>query len=281
LRESWREKTKNHFNKMQIEATQAIRDVENLLRDFIAGTLEKSFGSSWTEKCGVTPERIDKWKQRKEMEQRRQEGGVVEPRIIYYADFYDLWPILKKNWEKFSPALPDLKTVEVYLGELEKMRDAGAHGRDLLPHQKHLANGIAGEIRSRLIRFRSKQETSEDYFPRIESARDSLGNVWTPETGTGLSGVILTNHILRPEDIIEFMVTASDPMGAALQYSMEVAHKVAQTWQAESTFSLTIIEGYIGKSFYVEITIKSSRPHHAHYGYDDRVSFLYTVLPKK
>src|ERR1039458_6350117 len=138
---------------MEIEATQAIREVENLLRDFIAGTLETAFGSDWTEKCGVTPERIEKWKQRKTDEQRRQEGGVVEPRIIYYADFYDLGNILKRNWEKFSPALGDLKTVEVYLGELEKMRDAGAHGRDLLPHQKQLANGIAGEIRTRLIRF--------------------------------------------------------------------------------------------------------------------------------
>lgn len=167
---------------MQIEATQAIRDVENLLRDFIAGKLESSEGANWTEKCGVTPERIAKWKQRKEDEQKRQEGGVVEPRIIYYADFYDLATILKKNWEKFSPALGDLRTIDVYLGEIEKMRDAAAHGRNLLPHQKQLANGIMGEIRTRLIRYRSKRETSEDYFPRIESARDSLGNIWTPET---------------------------------------------------------------------------------------------------
>ena len=34
-----------------------------------------------------------------------------------------------------------------------------------------------GEIRTRLIRYRSKLETSEDYFPKIESARDSLGNI--------------------------------------------------------------------------------------------------------
>src|ERR1022692_4861878 len=111
---------------MEIEATQAIRDVENLLRDFISGTLEKSFGTDWTEKCGVTPTRIAQWKERKTTEEKRQEGGVVEPRIIYYADFYDLGNMLKKNWEKFSPALGDLKTVEVYLGELEKMRDPTA-----------------------------------------------------------------------------------------------------------------------------------------------------------
>ena len=72
---------------MQVEATQAIRNVENLLRDFIAGTLVKSAGSNWMDKCGVSPERIAKWKQRRDEERKRQQGGVVEPRIIYYADF--------------------------------------------------------------------------------------------------------------------------------------------------------------------------------------------------
>ena len=71
--------------------------------------------------------------------------------------------------------------MDVWLSELEKLRDPEARRRELLPHQKHLAIGISGEIRNRLIRYRSKQETSEDYYPRIESVRDSLGNIWTPE----------------------------------------------------------------------------------------------------
>jgi len=264
---------------MQIEATQAIRDVENLLRDFISGTLEISFGPEWIGKCGVTPERIEKWKQRKGDEERRQQGGVVEPRVIYYADFYDLSTILKKNWDKFAPALGDFKTLEVYMGELEKMRDAGAHGRDLLPHQQQLANGIAGEIRTRLIRYRSKQETSEAYFPRIESARDSLGNVWTPETGHGLS--LFTKSILRPNDKIDFIVTASDPEGAALRYSMEVGHQAIQEWQEHGTFSLAILERHIAKMLSVGFRIKSPRAHYAHPGFDDSVEFFYTVLPRK
>jgi hypothetical protein len=231
------------------------------------------------DKCGVTPDRIAKWKQRKVDEERRQTGGAVEPRIIYYSDFYDLGTMLKKNWEKFSAALGDLRTVEVYLGELEKMRDAGAHGRDLLPHQKQLANGIAGEIRTRLIRYRSKKETSEDYFPRIESARDSLGNVWTPDVRTG--GNVFTEHVLRPGDIIDFVVIASDPMGAPLQYSMSVIPTGTHTWQAENTFSLTIEERHIGKIFCVTFNIRSPRAHHASGNSDDRVNFYYTVLPKK
>ena len=103
---------------MNADITQARKDTENSLRDFIASILSKSIGSDWKDKCGVSPERIEKWKQRKDDEGRRQKGGVVEERLIYYADFYDLQTILKKHWDKFSPALGDWKVMEVLLGEL-------------------------------------------------------------------------------------------------------------------------------------------------------------------
>src|SRR6266404_2098739 len=165
---------------MDVDITQVLKDTENALRDFISTVLTKSVGSDWPEKCGVSPDRLEKWTERKEAETKRQKGGVVEARLIYYADFFDVRTILEKNWEKFADALGDLKTMRVYLDELEKLRDPEAHRRELLPHQKHLAAGIAGEIRKRLMRYRNKLETTEDYFLRIESARDSLGNIWTP-----------------------------------------------------------------------------------------------------
>ena len=42
--------------------------------------------------------------------------------------------------------------------------------------------------------------TGEDYFPRIESVRDNLGNLYTPD-----KGVIETGLILRPDDILTFI----------------------------------------------------------------------------
>ncbi len=129
-----------------MDVSQTVKDTENLLRDFIAAVLESVFGRDWPAKCGVTAERVGKWEERRESEKARQEGGAVDPRLIYYADFYDIQTLLKKNWQKFAPALGDLKTMEVYLDELEKLRDPGAHGRELLPHQKQLACGI--EVKS-------------------------------------------------------------------------------------------------------------------------------------
>ncbi len=76
------------------------------------------------------------------LKNKRQSGGVVESRLIYYADFYDIKTILKKQLrDKFAAAFGDWKPMEVYLAQLEMLRDPDAHRRELLPHQKNLALG--------------------------------------------------------------------------------------------------------------------------------------------
>jgi hypothetical protein len=260
-----------------MDVTQALKDTENSLRDFIAICLSRHFGDEWISKCGVSPDRIEKRTERKNIEGKRQETGVVEERLIYYADFYDLKTILKKHWSlEFSKVFGELKTMEVWLTEMEKLRDPDAHRRELLPHQKHLILGISGEIRTRLVKYRSKMETTDDFFPRIESARDSLGTIST--YGQLISH---TQHKLRPGDIIDFVITASDPLGEELQYGMTVLHNYNIMWQDDNTFTLVIEKEYIGKSFAVHLWIRSPRDYHAHGGYDDYVSFRYDVLPLK
>lgn len=258
------------------DITQALKDTENSLRDFIAVVLRGKLGESWLENCGVSSERLEKWKERKAEEEKRQESGVVEQRLIYYADFYDLRTILKKHWSgEFSDALGDWKTMEVWLGELEKLRDPDAHRRELLPHQKHLILGIAGEIRTRLIRYRSKKETSEDYYPRIESARDSLGNIKTYGDDSGPN----TGMRLRVGDEIDFVITATDPLGEPLQYAI---YKFIYTeWQDSNVISLKLTEQNVQKDFSVLIVIKSNRQFHAYSEFDDSVHFKYEVLPPK
>lgn len=269
-----------------MDVTQALKDSENSLRDFISLLLSEKFGENWIDNCGVTSETIEKWKIRKITEEKRQISGVVEERLIYYANFYDLKTILKKHWDNvFYAAFGNWKTMEVWLTELEKLRDPDAHRRELLPHQKHLALGIAGEIRTRLVRYRSKRETSDDFFPRIESARDNYGNIWTTEK-ISISNSILTDTILRPNDYLEFVVTASDPLGEPVRYSVEINWgskqiMMTESWVDNNTFEFAISEDFICKEFIVRIMIKSSRKHHAFTYFDDQISFIYSVLPQK
>lgn len=264
-----------------MDATQALRDTENALRDFIAATLGRSLGPEWLNSCGVTPERVAKWKERKSEEHRRQEAGVVDERLLYYADFYDLKTILKKHWQgDFSDALGEWRRFEILFDELARYRDPDAHRRELLPHQQSLVLGIAGDIRSRLIRWRSRRETADDCFPRIESARDSLGNLWIPSIGSSLFNPGTT---LRPGDKIDFVVTASDPEDLPLEYGLRKeggGEDALVAWQATGIFSLEVKEAHIGKLF-IGLRIRSPRSYHAGPGYDHDVIFLYTVLPRR
>jgi hypothetical protein len=263
-----------------MDITQSLKDTENSLRDFIAQVLRKKFGDTWVEECGVTDERIQHWRDRKLAEEQRQESGVVEERLIYYADFYDLRTILEKHWSEFEDALGALKTMRVLLSELEKLRDPDAHRRELLPHQKHLALGIAGEIRTRLIRYRSKQETSEDYFPRIECARDSLGNIWTLNYPSPIA--LVTGMTLRVADTVDFVITATDPLGAELEYSINVNRGDLSDWQKSNTVSLTISNAHVGRDVLITLFVRSPRNFHAKtLGYDHNITFVYDILPRK
>jgi hypothetical protein len=261
-----------------VDITQALRDAENSLRDFIELTLSAKLGDSWIEKCGASPDRLRHWRERKVVEEKRQRGGVVEQRLIYYADFFDLRAILKANWNgPFSDAFGDLKNFEMYLAELEKLRDPDAHRRELLPHQKHLAIGISGEIRGRIVRYRSKRETTDDVFPRIENVRDSLGNV-SGSSPHGDPEIVQTKMTLRPGDQLDFVITASDPEDLALEYGIEV-HYETRIWQQRNTFAVRVVDQHIGKMFAIHFYIRSPRTYHARGDHDDEVIFFYSVLP--
>jgi len=263
-----------------LDVTQALRDAENALRDFIASTLSREHGAQWVDKCGVSSARVLQWRDRQAVDESRQKTGVVDERLLYYADFYDLPTILEKNWHLFTEALGDLKTCMVFLEELHRLRDPDAHRRELLPHQKHLALGISGEIRTRIVRYRSRNETSRDYYPRIESAADNLGNRWVPSFPPRQNTCVLTNMSLRPGDTIEFVVTARDPEDLPIAYSMSVGGLDA-AWQSSPNLVLRLTEKHVCEVVRVFLRIRSPREFHAARSYDDEMFFQYSVLPPR
>ncbi|OGX83792.1 Swt1 family HEPN domain-containing protein [Hymenobacter glacialis] len=249
---------------------QALQDVENVLRDFLSATLEKKFGTSWFYQCGLPEERINKWKEKFEAELRKQRYSNCDPRLIYYSDFYDLGNIIRKNWELFVNAFGEKKEIEIFLKLLEDFRNTNAHGRELLTYQKHIVVGLTGEIRNRITKFRSMQETGESYFPRIESVHDNYGNSWK----MGDLGII-TGLTLREGDILEFVVSATDPKDERIEYSIDY-----RDWQSEKHIQVLLSEAHIRQQLTICILIRSQRSYHASDGYDDAVIFKYQVLPK-
>ena len=265
-----------------MDVHEALKEVENSLRDFIARVLTKKHGADWIGQCGVSEERIGRWKERRIAEAKRQQSGAVETRLLYYSDFYDLRTILHKHWSgEFSEALGKWKTIEVFLNELEKLRDPHAHQRELLPHQKHLILGLSGEIRNRLVKYRSKMETGEDYYPRLESIRDDLGNVWVPPGYDDYGQMVVSEALLRPGDTVTWVVSATDPRGDPMSYRASLLGGSGRDteWQESNVLGFTMLEADVGRMRDVNIYIRSPRKYHAMGDYDDIRTFRYEVLP--
>jgi hypothetical protein len=255
-----------------MDINQTLKDCENSLRDFIALTLEKKYGDQWINKIELNPERIDEWKQRKQEDNLRHNATTVEEHLINYATLDDLKHVLLVNWEgDFVDALGDYKVIETYINILNRYRNPDIHRRPLLTFQKHLILGIAGEIRNKISLFRSYQEFDRVGFPRIESVRDNLGNIWVP----GKPSKTKSKMTIHVGDVLEFVVTAVDPQDEDLLYSLN-----GKSWSSGNVLTQFVEPRHVAKETVFSIMIRSERKFHAFpNGYDDRVAFAYQVLP--
>jgi hypothetical protein len=268
--------------------TQSVDEVleaaENALRDFIQEVLEREYGDKWLEKCGMPEKRIKQWEEYRDKEKEKDISGIAEDRILYYSDFGDLRSIINRNWNLYEPCFKDKNRILSRLQELKAFRDTDAHRRDLLTHQKQIVLGYCGEIRTAIIRYRSKQTPEGEYFPKIEYAKDSFGNIAQPDGSTADTGLIL-----RPGDEVEFVVKAWDPLEQPLQYLFTLFigtrdalfGETPSGWTDNNRAKWNVSENHISANCRVIIWLRSNRPYHAHGDYDDDVAFSYKVLPKE
>lgn len=255
-----------------MEIYQTLRNCENALRDFMALTLEKMHGDRWIEYCQVAPERIKEWEQLKLEDEERHQATTSDEHLINYAEIADLKTILLANWEgEFTDTFGDYRLIETYLNILSRYRNPDIHRRPLLTFQKHLILGVSGEIRNMIAVYRSYRELDREGFPRIESIRDNLGNIWVP----GKPSHLKTGMTVHVGDMIEFVVTAIDPLEEDLMYSIK-----DKGWNIGNVLTTVIEPRQVGLNTAINIFIRSDRKFHAFpNGYDDRVAFNYQVLP--
>jgi hypothetical protein len=91
---------------------------------------------------------------------------------------------------------------------------------------------------------------------------------------------------LRPGDVLEYVVTASDPVEEPIlcrcQFLVGIGGPMlGDKWSEENTFTFEVTDQCVGKNFFAYIEIKSNRKYHARRDCDDLVVFEYEVLPPK
>ncbi len=257
-----------------MEIGQSIRDAENALRDFVEYSLERQYGSRWTDECGIAAAKVDSWRERKSQAELDSPPNAGEEKLIYHAAFEDIAELISLNWVgDFQTAFGDREKLITYLKILESYRHPDLQRREFFVYQKHLVLGITGELRAKITAFRSLLEVGKEGYPRIEYIKDSLGNLWVP----GKPKRVKTNLTLNPGMSVEYIVQAHDPEGLPLEYKMH-----GNKWQAGNILFLEVGAKHIQKQAQISITIRSPRKFHAYpLGYDDRVVFEYQIIPTK
>lgn len=255
-----------------MEIARELKDTDNALREFIAAVLTRNIGEDWMDRCGLPKTKIEIWRKRKAEAEAQIQPMHGEELPIYYAPFEDLITLVKKNWEhEFHSVFTDQLTCEAFLSTMAIYLDPEQGRRELFIFQKHLILGITGQIRSQIIAYRSLLEVGKEGFPRIESVKDSFGNLWT----VGKPMRLKTNITLRVGDVVEYIITASDPEQLPLQYRI-----LGFKWESSNILRFRIEEKHVSRDGKVNITVRSNRKFHAYpLGYDDRVVFEYQILP--
>lgn len=269
----------------KVELGDSLNVLENSLRDLVEIVLRKAHGDDWFEHLGVSQDRIDQWKSRRDEEPKRRPGGEVEERLLYYSDFNDVVKIIQKNWDGgFKDCFGDRRRFDVYADRLSAFRNPDAHSRALLPFEENLLLGMVGELRQVTTLFLSSGAggPEPEYFPRIEEVRDSYGSRATGHASEG-KRVSRNPVTLRPGDTVSFVGRAWDPEGAPIRWEiyLVVQQKNFELSGTEIEWEWEVREEDISEESSVLFTIHSPRPYHRQRQSDDVTSFKYRVLPSR
>ncbi len=252
---------------------RALKDTENVLRDFLEFSMERNLGEDWPSQCGIPESKIEIWRERKNLNESDLVPNSGEERLLYHAPFEDLYELVTLNWVgDLQATFTDADRLITYMKIIEQYRSPDIQRRELFVYQKHLLLGITGEIRAKVVAYRSLLEVGKEGYPRIDYIKDNLGNMWVP----GKPRRVKTNLTLHPGMQLEFIVEAQDPEEMPLEFKIH-----GDRWQSGNILFFDVLEKHVKKQTQINITIRSSRKFHAYpLGYDDRVVFEYQIVPR-
>ena len=152
-----------------VDPGEALHSVETSLRVLIREVM----GDAWKTAPGHPD--VDAAQARRAEEVRRHNGAVISADLLDFTMHYELTTMVLRNWERFKVVFDDKKRTETFFDILEDYRNAIGHSRPLLPFERDLMTGIAGQLRNQIALYRSVTDGSTVFYPLIEMVRDSYG----------------------------------------------------------------------------------------------------------
>jgi hypothetical protein len=265
----------------RVEPSDWIAAVEQDLHGLIESLLSAELGPDWIQASGLSAATLEQLAERRDEEAKRRQGGTVDSNLLRYSNFYDLKILINKHWARFQPVLGDKKSFDVYFGRIEDFRNAPAHSRELLPFERDLLAGTAGEIRNRITISRSTMGPDKEFYPRIESVLDNFGQEFLP--GRNDVGFMSPLSLTVGQEL-EFRCRGWDPNGREMIWALANASILGiiidEAKGIQVSLRMIATEEFVGDRFEPTITLSSSGQYHRFAGrYDDSARFYYRVLP--
>lgn len=184
----------------------ALTTCETALRELMTYAYSTSYGPEWLGKVAAT-DKLKDWESRAadELLARGPKGVVAVPNAgLSYANLYDLVSIADKHWDPLAAALGKKASVLPLLRRFDNLRNTVGHSRPLLPFERDLMSGIAGQIRNQVTIFMSAQDEVGDIYPRIGSIMDQFGRRVESSVVDGelAGGVSTYDVVVRPGDTV-------------------------------------------------------------------------------
>lgn len=256
-----------------MEPGQAIAIIETDLRRLIRAAMRNE-GNWLTRAFGE--EAVAELGARQLEESRRRSPAVVPSDPLEYTHLYQLRTLINKNWQLFASPLGAKKDFDVLIGIVEDFRNAPAHSRELLPHERLLLEGIAGKIRTQVTNFVSTQSADAKHYPIIELVRDSFGN-----TASESKQIVATGLTLQVGDVVTYQCRGWDSQGRELTWRWGVTSAISgpATTGTEVEIQWVVKPEHVASFVHLEIQLLSNGQFHRHRFYDDEATFRYTVDP--
>ncbi|QXP55185.1 hypothetical protein H0I25_14000 [Cellulophaga sp. HaHa_2_95] len=245
-----------------------IIEYENTLRKLITSVIGFNDNTDYK----VSSERLNKWKEKRDIESKKNNGILFESRIIFFSDFYDLKTIIDKNWELFLPILNEKKRFSVFFKEIEQYRNTVAHGRKLIKSQEDLLSGILMDLKNSITQYHNRNEKMDDYFIEIIKVSDNIGSSWGESIFSKSK-----KPTIRVGDEYELLVEANDPKDREIEYKLFHFTGKLKINQKSNRFNFTIDESLIGQNIMILVTAYTPD---SEYKNESSMKINLTVLPK-
>ena len=269
-----------------MEPNEALNACESALRNIVDRVMP---GGQWMMHLNA--------KQRKYIEDSRaseigrRDAVKVSDNLLAFTNTRHLTTIIDSNWDEFASVFKNKTRTAVAFEALNSYRNTVAHSRELRPFERDLLSGISGQIRNQVALFLSNLSAPARFYPVIESAVDSSGNV---PTGNYCPYSASDRPRWQVGDVITFDCSATDPRGLELDWrlyagdplSSGIANPVihyGQVTGGKVSLRMDVTTALVMEHLHVRIDVRNAAPYRLHNGsldqYDDSALFCYSVDP--